>query len=124
MEKIIFDPYPRSADLIFSSADWETLGQRYTLLEPPAVNDTAFYDQHIDRVQYIIGQPPLSKAQLEKAVHLRAIFNVESNFLDNMNYDVCFERGIHVLSTSPVFAMPVAELGIGLAFSLVAGFSN
>ena len=38
--------------------------------------------------------------------------------MDNMDYEFCFKNGIHVLSTSPVFAQPVAELAIGLTLSL------
>ena len=37
------------------------------------------------------------------------------NFLDNMDYDLCFARGIHVLTTGKVFAQPVAEIGLALA---------
>ena len=44
---------------------------------------------------------------------LRCIFNVESNLLDNMPYDLLFERGIHTVTTGAVFAEPVAELGLG-----------
>ena len=35
-----------------------------------------------------------------------------------MDYDYCFENGIHVLATSPVFAQPVAEMALGLTLSL------
>jgi phosphoglycerate dehydrogenase-like enzyme len=60
----------------------------------------------------------LSASLLAKATRLRAILNVESNFLDNMDYEQCFARGIHVLSTGKVFAQPVAEIGLGLALAL------
>ena len=53
-----------------------------------------------------------------KSTKLKAIFNVESNFMDNMDYDYCFRKGIHVLATSPVFAQPVAEMAMGLTLSL------
>jgi phosphoglycerate dehydrogenase-like enzyme len=42
---------------------------------------------------------------------------VESNFLPNIDYAECHRRGIHVLSTAPVFAKPVAEMALGLALS-------
>ncbi len=116
---VIFDPHPRTAELIFTPADWATLNERYSLIEPPSINNVSFYEEHIQSARYIIGQPPLSTELLTKASKLRAVFNVEGNFLDNMDYDLCFERGIHILATSPVFAVPVAELGIGLALSLL-----
>ncbi len=46
------------------------------------------------------------------------MLNVESNFLDNMDYETCFSRGIHVLSTGKVFAQAVAEIGLGFALAL------
>ena len=49
---------------------------------------------------------------------LRCIFNVETNLLNNMPYDLLFERGIHVVTTGAVFAEPVAELGLALALNL------
>ena len=49
---------------------------------------------------------------------LRCIFNVETNLLNNMPYDLLFERGIHVVTTGAVFAEPVAELGLAMALNL------
>ena len=119
MKRVIFDPHPRTPELIFTDSDWAELNRCYEIVEPPAVNDLQFYQQHIAEADYVIGQPPLNRELLGNALRLKAIINVESNFLDNMDYDTCFERGIHVLATSPVFAMPVAELGLGLALSLL-----
>lgn len=48
---------------------------------------------------------------------LRCIFNVETNIIDNMPYEVLL-YGIHVVTTGAVFAEPVAELGLGLALAL------
>ena len=53
-----------------------------------------------------------------KAKKLKAIFNVESNFMDNMDYEYCFSNNIYVLSTAPVFAQTVAEIAVGFTFSL------
>jgi phosphoglycerate dehydrogenase-like enzyme len=55
---------------------------------------------------------------LDRAPNLRAIFNVESNFLPNIDYAECHRRGIPVLSTAPVFAKPVAEMALCMALSL------
>ena len=44
---------------------------------------------------------------------MRAIVNVETNFLQNVDYETCFERGIHVLAPSSAFAKPVAEMALG-----------
>ncbi len=49
---------------------------------------------------------------------------MESNFINNMDYEYCFKNGIYVLSTSPVFAQPVAELALGLTLSLARDIHN
>ena len=40
-------------------------------------------------------------------------------FMDNMDYDYCFKKGIHVIATSPVFSKPVAEIALGMTLSLL-----
>jgi phosphoglycerate dehydrogenase-like enzyme len=72
----------------------------------------------IGEIDFIIGQPPLSAGLIGRAEKLKAVLNVESNFLDNMDYESCFRRGIHVLSTGKVFAQAVAEMGLGFALAL------
>ncbi len=52
---------------------------------------------------------------------MRAIVNVETNFLQNVDYETCFERGIHVLAPSSAFAKPVAEMALGMAIDLCRG---
>lgn len=118
-QKILLDPEPRILDDIFYPERLAQLKRDFELVEVDKTDRTAFYDYHIQDADFIIGQPELSGAQLSSAKKLRAIFNVESNFMDNMDYEVCFSSGIHVLSVSPVFAQPVAELGVGLALSLL-----
>ncbi len=110
---VISIPEPRSLELIFTPPDLARLRAAYRIVEVESM-DTG----DIAEASFIIGQPPLPTALLRKAKKLRAIFNVETNFLDNMDYDHCFAHGIHVLTTGKVFAIPVAEIGLGLALSL------
>ncbi len=111
-------PEPRTLALIFTPDLLQRLRQDFRLIETEGPSGLALLEQHIAEIDFIIGQPPLSPSFLAKATRLRAILNVESNFLDNMDYDQCFARGIHVLSTGKVFAQPVAEIGLGLALAL------
>lgn len=111
-------PEPRRLDLIFSDLGLATLRRDFRLIEGDGQSGLALLEQHVAEIDFIIGQPPLSSMLLAKAKRLRAILNVESNFLDNMDYEQCFARGIHVLSTGKVFAQPVAEIGLGLALAL------
>ncbi len=115
---VISVPEPRSIDLIFTKSDEKLLRSHYELVEGLGPTVVATVEDNIAEATFIMGQPDLSTALLQKAKKLKAIFNVESNFLDNMDYDYCFAHGIHVLTTGRVFAAPVAEIGLGLALSL------
>jgi phosphoglycerate dehydrogenase-like enzyme len=115
---VISIPYPRSIPLIFTREDEAELKRGYELVEGVPADARALLGEHIAETAFIIGQPDLPKDLLAKAKKLKAIFNVESNFLDNMDYDHCFTHGIHVLTTGKVFALPVAEIGLGLALAL------
>ncbi|MFN0191467.1 MAG: hydroxyacid dehydrogenase [Aestuariivirga sp.] len=112
---VISIPEPRTLDLIFTPDSFMELKHDYRVVEIDRPEDMT---PHLSEAQFIIGQPPLPRAVLEKAPKLKAIFNVETNFLDNMDYGFCFEKGIHVLTTGRVFAVPVAEIGLGLALAL------
>jgi len=115
---VISVPEPRSLELIFSADNEAILRREYRIVEGqgPALSKTVA--DHIDEASFIIGQPELPRQILQQAKKLKAIFNVETNFLDNMDYEYCFSHGIHVLTTGRVFAVPVAEIGLGLALSL------
>ena len=111
---IISIPEPRSLELIFTSEDEVRLRRDFRIVE----GSESILEENIAEAAFIIGQPPLPIHVLSRAKKLKAIFNVETNFLDNMDYDFCFAHGIHVLTTGKAFAVPVAEIGLGLALSL------
>ena len=118
MKTIIVDPFPREMDLIFKPNKIKLLKKNFKIINAPSKNKLKFYKQHISTADFIIGQPDLPKSMLTLASKLKAIFNVESNFMDNMDYDYCFKNNIYVLSTAPVFAQSVAEIAVGLTISL------
>jgi phosphoglycerate dehydrogenase-like enzyme len=111
-------PEPRSLDLIFAPDLLARLRADFHIVEGDGADGLALLAEHITDIEFIIGQPALPGALLERAGRLKAVLNVESNFLDNMDYESCFRRGIHVLSTGKVFAQPVAEIGLGFALAL------
>ncbi len=118
---VICAPEPRTLDLIFAPERLAELRRRYDVLEITADAVAALDDATLARARYILGQPPLSEQTLAKMTALRAVLNVESNLLDNMPYEEVFRRGIHVLTTGAVFALPVAELGLAMALNLARG---
>ena len=75
-------------------------------------------EHYLPQTIALIGQSALDKTRLDRAPHLRAVFNVESNFLGNLDYAELHRRGIPVLSTAPVYARPVAEMVLAMAISL------
>jgi phosphoglycerate dehydrogenase-like enzyme len=116
---ILFDPYPRPLDLIFDPATRQRLEALGDVIwhDGLAPADPAHIDEHLPRASILVGQSALPKERLDRAPHLRAVFNVESNFLPNIDYAECHRRGIHVSATGPVFAAPVAEMALGLALA-------
>lgn len=115
---VISAPDPRSLDLIFTPGARAALHRGYEVVEVDPLGIPALADAVLAKARYIVGQPPLSRETLARMAGLRAIFNVETNLINNMPYEVLFERGIHVLTTGAVFAEPVAELGLALALDL------
>ena len=118
MKTILIDPYPREMKLIFTKEKLNLLKKNFELINVPKSNKHKFYKQFISKADFIIGQPDLPTDLIQKASKLKAIFNVESNFMDNMDYDYCFKNNIYVLSTAPVFAQTVAEIALGFTISL------
>ena len=116
---VISDPFPRTLDLIFTKKKLKELKTKYTLIVAPSKNKKKFYESNIHKASFIMGQPDLDKKLLSKAIKLKAIINVESNFMNNVDYKYCHKRGIHVIATSPVFSKPVAEIALGMTLSLL-----
>ncbi len=115
---ILFDPHPRPIDLLFDTATksrLESIGEVLWHEGSPAPAE--YIDRYLPETAILIGQTPMPKERLDRAPKLKAIFNVESNFLPNIDYQECHRRGIHVLGTGPVFAKPVAEMSLALALS-------
>ena len=121
---IILDPFPRKLNLMFSKEKLKILKSKYKTINAPKKNKKKFYEKNIHQATFIMGQPNLDKKLLIKANKLRAIINVESNFMNNIDYDYCFKKGIHVIATSPVFSKPVAEIALGMTLSLLRNIHN
>ncbi|CAM2156143.1 Formate dehydrogenase, mitochondrial [Pararobbsia alpina] len=121
---IFLAPAPRAVADIFDDSDLARLRALGTLTihEGGPVTDAIFEaNAHAD---IMIGQFDMPAERLERATHLRAIINVEGNFLPNIDYPVCFRNGVRVLNVSPVFAEPVAEVALGMAIDLARGISR
>jgi phosphoglycerate dehydrogenase-like enzyme len=122
---IIIDPQPRTMAMIFDAAAQGRLASiaNLTIFDsgpmPAAILEKALPDAEL-----LIGQSDMPRERLERAKRLRAIFNVEGNFLPNVDYQYCFEHGIRVLIASPAFAISVAEMALALGLDLARGVSQ
>ncbi len=115
---VLYDPTPRETDQILSPEKLALFRSRYTVTEWQSEDRDAFYARHLPTTDILISQQPMGRDRLDMAPNLRVIFNVETNFLPNIDYEECFRRGIHVLTPGAVFALPVAEMALGMALSL------
>jgi len=122
--RILYDPAPRTTDEIFSAEHARRFFGGHDVVTVDGATRDAAYAEQLPRTEVLISQQPMGRARLDAAPRLRAIFNVETNFLPNIDYEHCFERGIHVLAPSSVFALPVAEIGLGMALSLARGIHD
>jgi phosphoglycerate dehydrogenase-like enzyme len=123
--KILIDPQPRTMDMIFRAEAQRRLAEiaELTVFDSGPM-PLEMVEQALPGSEVLIGQTDLPRERLERASKLRAIFNVEGNFLPNIDYQFCFERGIRVLIASPAFAVAVAESALGLALDLARGISS
>jgi phosphoglycerate dehydrogenase-like enzyme len=121
---ILVDPLPRTLGLICDAETrrrLEALGTLVISEDGPMHDDVV--ERHLPEVALIIGQTPMDRARLGRARKLKAIVNVETNFLPNVDYGYCAERGIYVLTPSAAFAQAVAEASLAMAIDLCRGIT-
>jgi phosphoglycerate dehydrogenase-like enzyme len=123
--RIFLAPAPRAVRDIFDADDLARLRELGELVihEEGPVTDAVF-NEKATGASMIIGQFDLPEARLRKLPGLKVIFNVEGNFLPNIDYAYCFSRGVRILNISPVFAEPVAEVALAMAIDLARGITR
>ncbi len=123
---IVIDPEPRGLAEIFDDGLWRRLESAGELVvhEGPGRMPAERFEALLPEMALLIGQSDMPKARLDRAPKLRGIVNVETNFLQNVDYETCFERGVHVLAPSSAFARPVAEMTLGLLIDLCRGITG
>lgn len=122
---ILFDPHPRSKELIFREDQWQQLQSLGKIISHEGERMPAeMVERYLPETVAVIGQTDLPADRLSRASKLKAILNVEGNFLPNVDYDTCFKSGIHVLAAAPAFSLPVAECALAFALDLVRGITS
>ena len=126
MPTILVDPQPRTMDAMLDAATrarLDALGASSCTKAPGRMPDEVV-EAHLADTVAIVGQTDLDAERIARAPALRAVVNVEGNFLRNVDYEACFARGIHVLVASPAFAPAVAEAALGMAIDLARGITR
>jgi phosphoglycerate dehydrogenase-like enzyme len=125
MPTILVDPAPRTMDAMLDAATRARLDALGDIVvhEGPGRMPGDVVEAHLAEAVAIVGQTDLDADRLARATRLRAVINVEGNFLRNVDYEACFARGIHVLVASPAFAPAVAEAALGMAIDLARGIT-
>jgi len=124
-KSILLVPAPRKLADIFTPAQicrMQALGDLHVFDDQPPTQ--AQFEAIAPTLEILIGQLDMLRARLQQAPKLRAIFNVEGNFLPNIDYAYAMAQGVRVLNISPVFAEPVAEAALGMAIDLARGISR
>lgn len=121
---VVLRPAPQRTDRIFTPRALELLGNRFTVVDLEKNPSEEALDEVLPEAFAIVGQPDLPSERLSRAPKLRALLNVEGNFFPNVDYETCFERGIHILGCGPAYAQAVAEYSLGLALDLARGISR
>jgi phosphoglycerate dehydrogenase-like enzyme len=122
---ILIAPHPRTLDTI---CDVETrrrldaLGRLVIHEDGPMPDELV--ERHIEEAVLLFGQTAMPRERLLRARKLRAIINVETNFLANIDYDYCLDHGIHVITPSSAFAPAVAETALAMAIDLARGITT
>lgn len=82
----------------------------------------AEFDAAIGQAEVVItGDWRYGELDPSASPNLRAIISVSGAFPMNLDYDVCAQRNIRVLSVAPAFARQVAEMGLALALASARG---
>src|SRR5271167_1796568 len=95
---IVVDPQPRALGEIFDAAAWDRLQSLGDLAVHEGLGrmPAERFDPLLPEMALLIGQSDMPRKRLDRAPKLRGIVNVETNFLQNVDYETCFTRGIHV----------------------------
>jgi phosphoglycerate dehydrogenase-like enzyme len=122
---VVLSMNTQSVDRLFTLGAMKQLTTLFTVVDLATDPDPdAALDQSIGTAFAVVGQPDLTRERLLCARKLKAIVNVEGNFLPNVDYPTCFERGIRVLNCAPAYGRAVAEFGLGLALDLARGITR
>jgi len=119
--KALVDPHPRTLDLLFNPNDLKRLKSLVGLTVWETGRMPAeMVDKHLPKLggDRPDGSPARAVGAREEAEgdHQR-----RGELQPNIDYEYCFQRGIHVLGVGVAFGQAVAEMSLGMALNLARG---
>jgi len=127
MKKMVYAaPHPQKLSTVFPG---ELMGELKSIVDVEQTGEGPVDYAHMDsslneNTVALIGQMDLPEERLKKAPNLKAIFNVEGNFYQNIDYDYCFRNNIHVLNCGGAYSQAVAEMTLAMALDLARGITR
>jgi phosphoglycerate dehydrogenase-like enzyme len=116
--RVVVDPHFWSMDRLFSPTDRVRLDETVDVVwgrdEPMPVDEAIL---ELETAEAVVCTSWRYGELGENFPDLRAIIDVSGGFPTELDYETCFDRGIHVLSAAPGFARQVAEMSLGLALA-------
>ena len=116
--KVIVDPSYRRMDEIFSPEDRQRLFDLVDVVwgrdEPMPMAD---FLAALPRSDFVICADWRYGNVLDQAQSLKAVIAVSGAFPLQLDYEICYQKRIRVLSVAPAFARQVAEFALGLAIA-------
>lgn len=117
---LVLDQYWRQVEELFAPSDFRRLTEACEVVGGTNwAMPQDVLDANLETMRFLVAsRPSMDRSRLESAKNLQAIIEVSGTFGPGVDYDVCFERGIHVLSCAPGFRNSVAEMTLGM---MIAG---
>lgn len=108
---------------LFSPATLTALRQEFDVIwgKDEPISDAVFAKVWPSASVLISATPSVTRNMLEYAPALRAVIEVSGAFPDTIDYQACDARGVEILSCSPGFRQPVAEMGLAMALAGARG---
>ena len=116
--KVLVDPAFRRMGEIFSDKDRRALVSGFDsqwLMDEPIPLDKAA--QIIPEAEVVVCSDWRYGDLLYQAPNLKAIMTVSGGFPQELDYEYCHQKYIHVLSAAPAFGPQVAEMALGMAIA-------
>jgi phosphoglycerate dehydrogenase-like enzyme len=116
--QVIVDPHFRAMDDVFSAEDSTRLADSVEVVwgrdEPMPIGA---FREALPGAFAVVSAGWRYGPVIDDAENLRAIITVSGGWPPELDYGLCFERGIRVLSAAPAFAGAVAEMALALALA-------